>query len=57
MKVTVFYEDGRVKYLDLVHEILERPDDIAITYTDLSDNTYKSVNVKLVECKRIGVKL
>ena len=36
MNVIVYDEKGLRHTLTLVHEILERPDDIAITYTDLS---------------------
>ena len=57
MNVIVYDEKGLRHTLTLVHEILERPDDIAITYTDLSDNTFKSQIFKKVLIARIGVTL
>ena len=57
MNVIVYDEKGLRHTLTLVHEILERPDDIAITYTDLSDNTFKSQIFKKVLIARIVVTL
>ena len=57
MKVVVYDEKGLRHTIKLVHEILERPDDIAITYTDLSDNTYKTELFKKIFIAKIGVTL
>lgn len=57
MKVTIYYIDGRRSEIDLVHEILERADDVAITYTQLFDNTYQTRLVKNYELATLGVKL
>ena len=57
MKVVIYYENGKREEIDLVHEILERSDDVALTYTDLSDNTYKSKLVPLYNLARLGVRV
>lgn len=57
MTVTVYYVDGRRSIVELAHEILERPDDIAITYTQLIDNTFRTKVIKNFELERLTVKL
>ena len=57
MRIIIYSNDGYRKEITLVHEVLERVDDIACTYTDLMDNTYKSYLVKKVDVARISILL
>lgn len=58
MTVIVYYCNRmKPERVELVHEILERENDYALTYTDLSDNTYKSKLVRKTDVDRMGVRV
>lgn len=58
MTVLVYYCNRmKPERVELVHEILEREKDYALTYTDMSDNTYKNRIIDKTYVDRMGVRV
>ena len=57
MRVTVYKTTGSRTEYDLVHEILERDEDITITYTDIGKMIYTSLIIRKTEIARIMARL
>ena len=57
MRVTVYKTTGSRTEIDLVHEILERDEDVTITYTDMDKMIYISLVIRKTEITQITARL